>query len=82
MDDLPPVLKVAQAARYLQIASRSVRELFFMGRLRGFCFGKAIRLDRDSVIAFGRGEVPESRCQTGVTNERLQKGRQRRSLGC
>ena len=81
MSDLPPVLKVAQAAEYLQISARSVRELFFTGRLKGFSFGKAVRLDRDSVIAFARGEVPASQNQIGADHDCIQKGRQRRSLG-
>lgn len=58
MSELPPVLTVAQASEYLQISSRRVRALFFMDRLKGFVFGKAIRLDRDSVVSLGRGEVP------------------------
>lgn len=81
-DDFPPVLKVAQAAKYLQIGPKVVRELFFTGKLRGFTIGKSVRLDRESVIRFGRGEVSATMNQIGADRYgSLPQRRQRRPMG-
>ena len=58
---LPEVLTVKEASGYLRVGVRKVRALFFLGKLAGFQNGKAVRLSRESVVAYGRGEAPLSK---------------------
>lgn len=53
---LPPVLTPAQAAKYLQVSKDTVLRLFHSRELVGSQFGKVVRLDRESVIAWARGK--------------------------
>lgn len=69
-DGLRAVLTVSEAAEYLRISPRKVRALFQQKQLSGFRVGKSIRLTRDGVLSFARGEVP-AKTLSGGRNECL-----------
>jgi excisionase family DNA binding protein len=50
-------MTVAEAAEYLKLHPNTIRAMWRDGVLRGGQYKRAIRLDRESVLAFHRGDA-------------------------
>ncbi|WP_162610831.1 helix-turn-helix domain-containing protein [Gordonibacter sp. An230] len=55
LSELPPVLKIRQAAWALQLSERFVRELCATGTIEAVKIGAVWRIPRHSLIAFAEG---------------------------
>lgn len=58
--ELPAVLTVSEAAAFLRLDKRTVRDLFHRGELAGNRAGKAIRISGQSALSWLRGKAPVS----------------------
>jgi excisionase family DNA binding protein len=58
--DLPEILTLEQAARFLQVSTRTLQRMLKEGRLPGRQLGSQWRFDREQLRAWVRGDhVPE-----------------------
>lgn len=55
LSELPPVLKIRQAAWALQLSERFVRELCVSGAIEAVKIGAVWRIPRHSLVAFVEG---------------------------
>ena len=55
MSELPEMLTVKEAAAYLRLNIKTVREMFHDGELRGGQHGGVIRISRASVLEWSHG---------------------------
>jgi excisionase family DNA binding protein len=51
--ELPPWVKISQAAEYYQISEKTVRNLIAHGKLKAKKIGRQIRIDRQSLLDLG-----------------------------